>query len=199
MAYEEKDTNGVRRVKKTITIQRRPWAVYHAWRDIESFPVFMENLLSVERDGPRSHWVVKAPGGAVEWDAEVVTDIPGECLAWRSTGDTQVKNSGEVFFKPAKQGMATEMRVILTWEPPGGALGSAVAQLSGDHPKKQLDRDLMRFKQLMETGDIPTTSGQPDGRGGSRAEDDDVERESELERGDASLAWSDTRATEVQP
>jgi uncharacterized membrane protein len=175
MAHEDKEATGARRVTHTMTIQRSPRDVYTAWRDLESLPVFMENVVSVDEEGTRSHWIVKAPGGTVEWDAELVADVPGEVIAWRSTPDADVANSGEVRFQRAAQGRATEMRVALNWEPPGRALGAGVAKLTGDDPKRQLVKDLMRFKQLLETGGLATTRGQP--RGAAQQEALEEERD----------------------
>lgn len=175
MAHEDKESTGARRVTHTMTIQREPVEVYRAWRDLESLPVFMESLVSVQEEGTQSHWIVKAPGGTVEWDAELVADVPGEVIAWRSLPNADVANSGEVRFKRALQGCATEMRVALNWEPPGRALGAGVARLTGDDPKRQLVKDLVRFKQLLETGGFATTHGQSRGP----AQQDALEEERE--------------------
>ena len=45
----------------------------------------MDHLVSVRQlDDRRSHWVAKAPGRrTVEWDAEIINEIPGELIGWR--------------------------------------------------------------------------------------------------------------------
>jgi uncharacterized membrane protein len=43
-------------------------------------------------------------------------------------------------------------------------LGAAFAWAFGDDPSHVIREGLRRFKQLMETGEIPTTEGQPRGR-----------------------------------
>ena len=58
----------------------------------------------------------------------------------------------------------TRVTVHLQYNPPGGKLGAAVAKLFGEEPNQTIREDLRRFKQLMETGEIPTTEGQPSGR-----------------------------------
>jgi uncharacterized membrane protein len=35
--------------------------------------------------------------------------------------------------------------------PPGGVVGTAAAKLFGEEPEKQIENDLCRFKQLMES------------------------------------------------
>ena len=151
--------------RSAITIQASPDQVYAQWRDFERLPTFMYHLKSVEvTDERRSHWVAKGPAGTtVEWDAEIVEDVPGRRIAWRSTEDASVENSGSVQFQPAPAGQGTEVRVALEYEPPGGALGKVVAKLFGEEPNQQLADDLRRFKQLIETGEIARSDGSPAG------------------------------------
>ena len=47
--------------------------------------------------------------------------------------------------------------------PPAGALGVAIAKMFGEEPEQQLRSDLRRLKQILETGEIATTDGQPAG------------------------------------
>ncbi len=163
MAKEATAESGERRVKRMVTIRRSPMELYDGWRDLSRLPTFMRNVTSVQENGKQSHWVVSAPGGTVEWDAEITDDIRGQIIAWCSLDGAEVPNRGEVTFQPALQGSGTEMRVTLTYEPPAGALGDAVARVAGDDPATQLDESVMRFKMLMETGHIPTTDGQSHG------------------------------------
>jgi uncharacterized membrane protein len=153
-------------LQKTVTINRDADELYRVWRDFKRLPEFMEHVRAVTTiDERRSHWVVKGPAGTrLEWDAEIVEDRPGEVIGWRSLPGAEVDNAGEVHFRPAPGGRGTEVRVLLRFDPPAQRLGALVARLLGEHPSHQLDEDLRRFKQLVETGRIPTTTGQPSGR-----------------------------------
>ena len=126
----------------------------------------MRHLESVTMTGARSsHWVAKGPAGSnIEWDAETTEEQENERLAWRSSPDADVQNEGEVRFRPAPGDRGTEITVSLTYHPPGGALGAAVAKLFGREPYQQIGEDLARFKQQQETGEIATIKGQPSGR-----------------------------------
>jgi uncharacterized membrane protein len=149
--------------RTAITVNASPDQVYARWRDFERLPEFMYHLESVRTRGEgRSHWVAKAPGGTtVEWDAEVVDDVPGHRIAWRSVGEPSVQNSGSVRFEPAPAGQGTEVRVEVSYDPPGGAVGSVIAKLFGEEPNQQLADDLRRFKQIVETGEIARSDGSP--------------------------------------
>jgi uncharacterized membrane protein len=153
-------------VERSLTINRPTDDLYVFWRDFANLPRFMKHLESVTvSDGRRSHWVARGPAGStVEWDAELVEDQPNTLITWRSLPDAQVDNAGSVRFERATNGRGTVVRVSLDYNPPAGALGAAVAKLFGEEPGQQIADDLRRLKSLMETGEIPTTAGQPAGR-----------------------------------
>lgn len=138
-----------------VTIDREADELYGFWRDFSNLPKFMENIEAVTGDGNgRSHWVVRAPNGTVEWDAELVEDRPGERLAWRSVEDADVDNAGTIEFRPGPEGRGTEVRALISFKAPMGGAGRAVAGMMQKDPHIQAKRDLRRFKQLMETGEV---------------------------------------------
>jgi uncharacterized membrane protein len=109
--------------------------------------------------------VAKAPAGTrVEWDATIHNEIEDELIAWRSLPGADVNNAGSVHFTPVGNGSSTEVVVVLSYEPPAGKLGAAVARLLGEEPSKQVEDDLRRFKQVMEASEVPGQSKQPAGR-----------------------------------
>jgi uncharacterized membrane protein len=146
------------KVERSITVDRPHSEVYRFWRQLENLPRFMEHLESVTViDENRSHWVAKAPAGAkVEWDATIHNEIEDELIAWRSLPGSDVDNAGSVHFTPA--GKATEVRVVLSYDPPAGKVGAAVAKLLGEEPGQQVEEDLRRFKQVMESTKAPARS-----------------------------------------
>ena len=62
-------------------------------------------------------------------------------------------------------GLVFRGELTLEYLPPAGTLGSWVAWAFGEEPSVQIADDLRRLKQLLETGEIPTTKGQSSGRG----------------------------------
>jgi len=154
--------DGVFTVSAGVTVNRSVDEAYGLWRDFSRLPEFMVHLESVSADG--KHWVARRPGGGtVDWDAEIVADLPNQRLAWRSVSHAEVPNSGEVTFEPAAGDRGTEVRVRLTYEPPLGAAGNAVARLLGEEPRQQVTDDLRRFKQVLETGEVVRSAGSPEG------------------------------------
>jgi uncharacterized membrane protein len=150
------------RVEKTVTINKPAEELYTFWHNLENLPTFMKHLESVKVIDPRkSHWVAKAPAGqTVEWDADIINDQPNQLIAWASIEGADVDNSGFVRFQPAPGDRGTEVKVVLEYSFPGGAVASALAKLFGEEPEQQIGDELRRFKQLMEAGEIATVEGQ---------------------------------------
>ncbi|HEV7656331.1 MAG TPA: SRPBCC family protein [Mycobacteriales bacterium] len=149
-------------VRAGVTVNHPAEEAYALWRDFARLPEFMTHLRSVSADG--THWVAEAPvKDAVEWDATITADEPGRLLAWRSAPGADVPNSGSVRFAPAPGGRGTEVRVELTYEPPAGRVGNAVARLLGQEPRQQVTDDLRRFKQILETGEVVRSDASPQG------------------------------------
>ena len=161
-----KTHNGVISVTESLTIDRIPEDLYRYWRDFSHLPGIMAHLVSVHMntDG-RWHWKATGPAGStVEWDAELTDDRPNDVIAWRSVEGSEIDHVGSIRFVPAPGGRGTMVTVEMRYSPPGGTLGSSIAAWFGEDPRQSVKRDLRRFKQVMETGEIITTEGQPAGR-----------------------------------
>jgi uncharacterized membrane protein len=152
------------KVERSITVSRPREEVYRFWRELENLPRFMDHLESVTViDENRSHWVAKALAGTkVEWDATIHNEIQNELLAWRSLPGADVDNAGSVHFTPVEGG--TEVRVVLSYDPPAGKVGATVAKLLGEEPSQQVEEDLRRFKQVMEASETTGRTRRPAGR-----------------------------------
>jgi uncharacterized membrane protein len=148
------------KVERSVTIDKPRAELFAFWRNFENLPRFMEHLVSVRVDSPtRSHWQAKAPAGrTVEWDAEIVNEVPDEIIAWKSVGEPDVSNAGSVNFADAPGGRGTIVRVMLDYEPPAGRVGAILSHFLSEEPDRQIREDLRKFKQLMETGEITTSA-----------------------------------------
>ena len=152
-------------LESAITIARPADELYRYWRRQENLPNFMLYIESVTaKDDIYSHWVAKMPlDRRLEWDSEITADRPGELIAWRSLEGADLDQRGEVRFQAAPGQRGTEVRLKMDMIPSGGLLGAAARFLKG-LPEQMLHEDLRRFKQLMETGEMPTITDQPSGR-----------------------------------
>ncbi|MCW1430292.1 SRPBCC family protein [Novosphingobium sp. JCM 18896] len=144
---------------EAITINRPAQELYAFWRDPANLAPIMENIQAIEKlDDRRSRWTVKAPAGReVTWDSVITEDVPGEAITWQSAPDADVANSGRIEFREVA-GRGTVVRATIAYDPPAGALGQLIAKLFQREPRIQTRRDLKRFKQLMETGEVATAA-----------------------------------------
>lgn len=147
-------------VEDVVTIHRPVSEVYSYWRNLENLPRFMEHIEEVRvMDRFHSHWVARGPlGMRVEWDAEIINDIPPTLLSWKSVGNSDVVSAGSVRFKAVGE-HSTQVRVKMQYDPPAGKLGATVASLLGEDPQHEIAEELRRFKQVLEVGEVEGATG----------------------------------------
>src|SRR5688500_6469731 len=150
------------KIEHSVTVKRRAAELFAFWRNPATLPQVMDFVDSVATvDDTTAHWRVRGPGGTtIEWDAQIINEIPNELLAWKSVGDADVPNAGSLHFRPAPDGRGTEVRIVLEYEPPAGHLGAWVAKVVDENPDTQVREALRRFKQLAETGEVLVSEGQ---------------------------------------
>ncbi len=147
--------------------------LFQLWSDVLSIPSWQEHVVSVTpKSQGVSHWVMGDPDDPdskrVEFDSEVYEQTPGSRIAWRSiSGD--VDQTGEVNFTPVQKGEFSGTRVTLleVMKIPGGALANAAAAAAKRSPQQTVIENLRHFKQLVESGEIPSVKGQPHGPRGT--------------------------------
>ncbi len=148
---------GPERFIKTITIDKPVEEVYRFWRNLSNLTRVIPGLESVrETGGNRSHWVLRGPSGwRMEWDAMIEREIPNELIEWRSEGGG-IPRAGMIRFRRVRRGLAghpaTEVRVEIAYETPGGAAGKWLATAFGHEPGRLMDESLRGIKQRIEAG-----------------------------------------------
>lgn len=144
-------------VEEAVTINQSPLDLYLLWRDLAWLPAIVPDLLAVHViDAKRSHWTAAGPKGRrIEWTAEIINEIPGELIAWRTIGHADLVSAGSVHFDAAPGGRGAIVRIRLQYDPPAGKIGAAAAWLIGKEPSQSIREGLRRFKQLIEAGEMP--------------------------------------------
>jgi uncharacterized membrane protein len=165
-AAQSAELHSAEQSRHSVTIRKTPDEVFAFWRDFSNMPRFMKDITEVTVLSPtRSHWVVTLKHGpSVEWDAEIISERPGQMISWQSVGDSEVKQAGSVWFIKAPGDLGTIVRLSMNYTVPGGKLVEAATKLLGEDPDTLIIVNLRRLKAFLETGEIPTTEGQPSGR-----------------------------------
>jgi uncharacterized membrane protein len=137
---------------KTIHINAPVEEVYRFWENVENFPRFMEHVKEILVSGDNYHWTIAGPAGTpIEFDSVITRREPNRLIAWKSRPNETVKSAGIVQFHPNPDG-GTRVTVRMSYTPPAGAVGHAVATIFGVDPKRAMDDDLARMKTLLEKG-----------------------------------------------
>lgn len=149
-------TRNVRRtaainVRTTLVVNKPRHEVYRFWRKLENLPSFMHHLASVREVDPlHSRWeaIIPANLGRVRWNAQIVKDEYGVLIGWQSIAGSAIENAGKVEFRDVDEG--TEVRVTITYRPPAGDIGVAIARILNPAFAKIVERDIKQFKEHIE-------------------------------------------------
>lgn len=150
-------TEGVTRteavtVRTRIVVEKPRNEVYAFWRKLENLPLFMNHLERVEEhDLFHSTWTANLPGyGRLRWNAEIVKDVNGFLIGWQSSEGAPIENAGKVEFMDFGPDR-TEVKVVITYRPPAGDLGVAIAHALNPAFKKVVEKDIAGFKERIES------------------------------------------------
>lgn len=157
-AYRARSIRKGIQVRRAITIQATPREVYELWRDLTNLPRFMQHVEKVTVDGTGiSAWTVHEGGRQLEWLAKIVEDTPGQRLRWESLPGGDLHHSGAIEVREAPGDRGCELEVKLHYMPRGGLIvASTMYALLRRLAGVQLGKELVRLRQLIETGEIAT-------------------------------------------
>jgi uncharacterized membrane protein len=150
--------------RETITINRPREQLYSFWRDVSNLSRVMSHVERIDLlDNKRSHWLVALPlGKTIEWNSRITEDRPNERIAWEADENADLRNAGWVEFRDAPGGRGTEVIVQMSYEPPAGEFGHAIAKLWPNSPGALLKDDLRGLKQKIESGELNLQGGRGD-------------------------------------
>lgn len=131
---------------ETVDVNVPVTVAYNQWTQFESFPHFLDEVVSITQiDDTHNRWVVNVAGAEREFDAEITEQHPDERVAWRSTGG-ETEHAGVVTFHKLDEN-TTRVTAQIDWDPQGllEKIGSVVG--AGSHAVK---KDLDNFKKFIE-------------------------------------------------
>jgi uncharacterized membrane protein len=134
-------------VQESVDVEVPVRTAYDQWTQFESFPHFMDGVVSITQvDDTHNHWVTKVGGVEREFDTEITEQKPDERIAWHSIGG-ETKHAGVVTFHRISD-TTSRVNIQIDWEPEGlvEKVGAAVGV--DDHRVKA---DAKRFKEYIES------------------------------------------------
>lgn len=154
------------RLDASVIVNCSPEEVYRFWRDAGNLPRILENLERVDViDEKSSHWTARGRGlPETALDAEITVDEPAREIAWKTTGSTTLSHNGRITFTSLTGGRGTAVRMEIAGDAPVDGAGGAITALFGQTSEEEMSDVLIPLKQMLETGEIATTRGQPAGR-----------------------------------
>lgn len=97
-------------------------------------------------------------------ELDVVRANAPEELAWRGLRGDKLLHFGSLTLREAPGERGTIVAAHLEYVASGGSLGIALARMMGHSPQRLVADGLRRARAVLETGEAPTTRGQPTGR-----------------------------------
>ena len=141
---------------RTCFIVRAPRRlVYDSWRNLEKLPRFLKHIKKIKViDDLHSQWTLKTTGKMpqVHWNAEIIEQENGRELSWRSLPGSKIEAAGKVNFADTYGG--TEVTILISYRPPAGYIGSAIATFVNPTLKKMIEQDLANFKRYTEAKSV---------------------------------------------
>ncbi|MEU5567799.1 SRPBCC family protein [Micromonospora musae] len=142
-------------VEAKVTIERPVTDVFRFYRDLENLPRFLGDVMAVQRTGPTTfRWTIEGPLGIRLKSAITLTEErTDELIRYETAGPPGLRARWTVRFAPAPGG--TDVRQVLAM--PLGRLGRTALTLIGKPPAAEVEANLRRLKQLLETGKVTET------------------------------------------
>lgn len=158
----------------SITILKSLPEVYETFRDFSRWPIFIKHLAGVTRLSPTTYrWRLTSSNGTESnWETEIIEELPGRMFAWRTRAGSPFEQTGAATFEEAPGGRGTIVGLKVAYRTTLGKLTGAAEKLTGaigkfeegGDPDTEAAMNLHRLKSFLETGEVPTTKGQPSGR-----------------------------------
>ena len=130
------------RVEQSIDVNVPLSTAYNQWTQFEDFPKFMDGVREVRQlDDAHLHWRAHRHGREVEWESEIVEQVPDQRIDWR---DTNRAHSGSLVFESLGEDRA-RVKMTMEFEPSSHPQASDPQEIA-----ERIGQDLERFKHLVE-------------------------------------------------
>ena len=127
--------------EQSIVVNAPPEAAFERWMRMEDFPRFWTTIGEVRQLDPKRFYVRgEQAGQQYEMEAELILQIPGRRIAWRTTSGPA--SSGVICFEPQPGGQTRVILKILFEPDVGWQEPAAVSE--------RVTSALAKFKELVD-------------------------------------------------
>jgi len=143
--------------EQSIDVNVDVTTAYDQWARFESFPQWMEGVVSVDQIGDgRLHWVARVQNEVAtvenetrEWDARITEQVRDRRISWESVGGrpSEKPNAGSVTLEPLGDS-ACRVTFRMDWEPEAALKAHESYMLAAVN--QVVTADLARFKDFIE-------------------------------------------------
>ena len=141
-------------ITAAVNIDRPVAEVFDFYRDLRNLPRFLGDVLDVRKLEPTTYrWTIAGPlASRTHWVVRITSERPDLLLSYETVGASAWKTRWEVHFNSGPDPRQTVVREIMTM--PLGTLGRLGLALIGKFPAAEMQSNLRRLKQLLETGKV---------------------------------------------
>jgi uncharacterized membrane protein len=136
----------------TTEIQAPAERVWEVWSDLEAMPKWMrwiESVVTEPGNPDLTDWTLAAQGFRFHWKARITRRVEAQQLHWESVGGLPTR--GAVRFYPLSA-ERTAVKLSVSYELPGVLAPLMEPSILGNIVTRELQANLDRFRDLVETG-----------------------------------------------
>lgn len=150
---------------QSITIGKTPMEIYAFLNRMANFALFMAEVKgSDDASGKIANWIMKGSDKSIEWKTTITENKENESIKWQSLENSEVVQSAQFWLEEAPKGLGTVVTLAMDYQVRGGKASELFLKLLGEDPVARIKINLRRLKAYLETGEIPTIEGQPNGK-----------------------------------
>jgi uncharacterized membrane protein len=155
-------------IERAVTIHRSLGAVFTFWRDFTNYPLYLTHVRAVEAlddTGEEWHFRMEAPASiGSHWYVRLSDVQDQRLIAWENAPRSEMKMRGSIRFREVPQRHnLVEVKFTFAYQPLGGSLAYGIAKFQEEALGQVVKAEMMRLKQVLETGEYSRTTGQPHG------------------------------------
>lgn len=155
-------------IEKAVTIYRPLHAVYQFLQDFTTFPLYLQRVRAVESlddEGDTWYFSLDVPASDhQQWYIRLTEVREDILLAWQSLPQSRLDTRGSIRFREAPERNGVEVRLTIAYQPGTNPMARRATSVANALIAQGVKEEMMRLKQVLETGEYPRTEGQPHGK-----------------------------------